>query len=169
VARIFVEKNRRVRFVLSQLSRYAASAGWNAEIFCEKQNEFFVKAGRGPRQTSGTIQDHAAQRAFGTDKFLGRCDVRVKRFPNVIHRLPFALPDTPLIESATPTRQERGGDASRKISLPESDLKLRQGVGRLIRNQNPPRHHCDLGQSIVTKTLRPPFMQALPEVSGRNV
>src|SRR5207302_8706343 len=73
---------------------------------------------------------------FGTDSFWSGVDVPGEALSNVIiTRLPFAVPDTPLIEAKLELVEERGGDAFTEFSLPEAILKLRQGVGRLIRTK----------------------------------
>ena len=42
----------------------------------------------------------------------------------------------PLIEAKLEAIEERGGDPFTEYSLPEAVLKLRQGVGRLIRTKS---------------------------------
>jgi len=60
---------------------------------------------------------------FGNGQFWGGVDVsRGSGFPNVIiTRLPFAVPDTPLIEAKLELVQERGGDAFTEYSCTGSD------------------------------------------------
>src|SRR5438552_9766186 len=71
---------------------------------------------------------------FGTDSFWGGVDVPGEALSNVIiTRLPFAVPDHPLIEAKLELVQEGGGDAFTEFSLPEAFLKLGKGFGRLIR------------------------------------
>ena len=45
------------------------------------------------------------------------------------------MPDHPLTEARLESIEERGGDPFAEYSLPEAILKLRQGVGRLIRTK----------------------------------
>ena len=80
-----------------------------------------------------------------------------------ITRLPFAVPDTPLIEAKLELVQERGGDAFTEYSLPEAILKFRQGVGRLIRTKSDRGIGVILDNRIVTKPYGRSFMQALPK------
>jgi ATP-dependent DNA helicase DinG len=51
----------------------------------------------------------------------------------VIARLPFAVPNDPLVAARSEEIEREGGDAFRDLMLPEAILRFRQGVGRLIR------------------------------------
>ena len=51
----------------------------------------------------------------------------------VIARLPFAVPNDPLVQARSEAIEREGGDAFRDLMLPEAILRFRQGVGRLIR------------------------------------
>ena len=81
----------------------------------------------------------------------------------IITRLPFAVPDHPLIEAKLELIQARGGDAFTEYSLPEAILKFRQGVGRLIRTKSDSGIVVILDNRIVTKTYGRAFLKALPE------
>ena len=101
---------------------------------------------------------------FGTDSFWMGVDVPGEALSNVIiTRLPFAVPDHPLIEAKLELIQERGGDAFTEYSLPEAILKLRQGVGRLIRTRSDSGIVVILDNRIVTRPYGRAFLQALPE------
>jgi ATP-dependent DNA helicase DinG len=101
---------------------------------------------------------------FGTDSFWMGVDVPGDALSNVIiTRLPFAVPDHPLIEAKLELIEARGGDAFTSYSLPEAILKLRQGVGRLIRTKSDQGIVVILDNRIVTRPYGRAFLQALPE------
>jgi ATP-dependent DNA helicase DinG len=101
---------------------------------------------------------------FGTDSFWMGVDVPGEALSNVIiTRLPFAVPDHPLIEAKLELIEERGGDPFTEFSLPEAVLKLRQGVGRLIRTKGDHGIIVILDNRIVTKPYGRAFLQALPK------
>ncbi|MEO6872290.1 MAG: helicase C-terminal domain-containing protein [Chthoniobacterales bacterium] len=101
---------------------------------------------------------------FGTDSFWMGVDVPGEALSNVIiTRLPFAVPDHPLIEAKLEHIQSLGGDAFTEFSLPEAILKFRQGVGRLIRTKSDHGIVVVLDNRIVTKTYGRAFLKALPE------
>jgi ATP-dependent DNA helicase DinG len=101
---------------------------------------------------------------FGTDSFWMGVDVPGEALSNVIiTRLPFAVPDHPLIEAKLEFIEARGGDAFTEYSLPEAILKMRQGVGRLIRTKSDKGIIVILDNRIVTKPYGRAFLSALPK------
>ena len=101
---------------------------------------------------------------FGTESFWSGVDVPGEALSNVIiTRLPFAVPDHPLIEARLEQIESRGGDAFSEYSLPEAILKLRQGVGRLIRTRQDSGIVVILDPRILTKQYGQAFLRALPK------
>jgi ATP-dependent DNA helicase DinG len=101
---------------------------------------------------------------FGVDSFWSGVDVPGEALSSVIiTRLPFITPDHPLTEARLESIELEGGRPFEQYSLPEAILKLRQGVGRLIRTK------CDKGTIVIldSRILNKPygraFLRALPE------
>jgi len=101
---------------------------------------------------------------FGLDSFWTGVDVRGEALSNVIlTRLPFAVPDHPVVAARMRRIREKGGDPFREYSLPEAILKFRQGFGRLIRSQTDEGIVVVLDSRLLTKWYGRLFLQSLPE------
>jgi ATP-dependent DNA helicase DinG len=153
-------------FVLFTNYRAMQQLALEMEAFFVKQKMNLLVQGKGAPRSQLLEQFKNTPRSvlFGTDSFWMGVDVPGAALSNVIiTRLPFAVPDHPLIEAKLELIQARGGDAFTEFSLPEAILKFRQGVGRLIRTKSDHGIVVILDNRVVTKTYGRAFLKALPQ------
>ncbi len=81
---------------------------------------------------------------FGLDSFWEGVDVPGDSLELlIVARLPFSVPTDPLVQARSEKIQREGGNPFMEYTLPEAALKLRQGIGRLIRSVD------DIGVAVI--------------------
>jgi len=135
------------------------------EAYCKKKKFDLFIQGQGESRSVMLDQFKKSGRGvlLGTDSFWTGVDVPGEALSNVIiTRLPFAAPDHPLTEARCEQIQESGGNPFYDYSVPEAILKLRQGLGRLIRSKKDKGMAVILDNRVLGKSYGRAFLKAMP-------
>jgi ATP-dependent DNA helicase DinG len=80
----------------------------------------------------------------------------------IIDKLPFASPDDPVLQARAQAIEEQGGNAFRQYQLPAAVIALKQGAGRLIRDETDHGVLMLCDPRLLSKSYGKVFLKSLP-------
>src|SRR5207248_3681015 len=101
---------------------------------------------------------------FGADSFWQGVDVPGDALQNVIiAKLPFSVPDHPLLEARLEAIRRRGDVPFMEYQVPEAIIRLKQGFGQLIRAKTDKGQVAIHDPLVRTKRYGQLFLDSLPQ------
>lgn len=102
---------------------------------------------------------------LGTGAFWEGVDVRGNDLTCVlIDKLPFASPDDPLLQARIEDCRKAGGNPFAQLQIPQAAIALKQGAGRLIRDETDRGVLVICDNRLVTKDYAKTFLRSLPDM-----
>ncbi len=100
---------------------------------------------------------------LGTTSFWHGVDVQGEALSLVvIDKLPFEVPDDPLVAARIERIRDRGGNPFAEYQVPIAVLELKQGLGRLLRSRSDRGVLAVLDPRLVTKAYGRTFLDSVP-------
>ncbi|MFA6972845.1 MAG: ATP-dependent DNA helicase [Gallionella sp.] len=116
------------------------------------------------------FRDHGNAVLLGSQSFWEGVDVRGEALSLVIiDKLPFAPPDDPVLAARIAQITKQGRNAFMEYQLPRAIITLKQGAGRLIRDENDRGVLMICDPRIITKQYGKRIWQSLPPMKRTRV
>lgn len=138
------------------------------EIFKEKEWPFplFVQGESGKTDLLERFRKSGNGVLVGSQSFWEGVDVRGKALSLVIvDKLPFAPPDDPVLAARIRALEKDGGNGFMDFQLPEAIMSLKQGAGRLIRDERDRGVLMICDTRLISKAYGRRIWQSLPPFS----
>ncbi len=109
------------------------------------------------------FREHGNAVLLGTNSFWEGVDVRGEALSCVlIDKIPFASPGDPVLQARIESLKSRGGNPFTTIQIPSAVIQLKQGIGRLIRDNTDYGVLVLCDPRFLTKPYGKQFLRSLP-------
>jgi ATP-dependent DNA helicase DinG len=85
----------------------------------------------------------------------------------VITRLPFSVPDRPVLAALAEWVEQAGGNSFAELSVPEASVRLLQATGRLLRSETDRGRITVLDRRLISRAYGYDLLNALPPYQHR--
>ncbi|HPS64059.1 MAG TPA: helicase C-terminal domain-containing protein [Ignavibacteria bacterium] len=160
----FIKMNRGKSLVLFTNAMLMFRTAENLTPDFERENIEILIQGKGISrvQLLKRFKENVNSVLFGLDSFWTGIDVPGEALSGlIITRLPFLVPDHPLVQAKMEYIESHGGNSFMDYSLPEAIFKFRQGAGRLIRSKYDTGFIAVLDDRIVKKYYGRHFINSI--------
>lgn len=134
-----------------------------ADALADIPYPLFVQGRDAKARLLSEFRAHGNAVLLGTTSFWEGVDVRGEALSCVlIDKLPFASPGDPVLEARINTLRAGGGNPFQSIQIPAAVIQLKQGIGRLIRDDNDSGLLVLCDPRLLTKPYGKIFLRSLP-------